>query len=475
MSKLFGNPDAPFSPSSPRAFVSLDARWSLAIAALWLVASLYRTIDLSLHTIRLHQLWKTAVPVDIAPRVEPLLRRTAARLCTTDQLERPSVIGFFSPRILIPDWLYSKLSVEELEQIVLHESEHLRRHDDWTNLLQKVSLVLFPLNPVLLWIERHLCFEREVACDDGVIRITRAPRTYATCLANLAERSLDRRTEALSLGAWQRRPELVRRVHKILSRRKPLGPIGSRIMASAIGCSLVVGTAELARCPQLISFVSSSTSETAASDKPVALAPGKAQVVNAVTKMSAIIPTSPSSNEPVATRAVFTKVQAAMPLNSSGYSAVPVSYDDTPKKTTARHNAQSLHSNASDKFSPRIQLLKAANAQAPQNQESLFTRDPVKDDPLLQQSGLIVLTTWEQRAIPMQSAAIDSGAGTDMSDEQTDDSVIQTSEQRRNQATYQTTITRTLMKVVPTSSGEYKLVPIYAAGPLRTGWLVIQL
>ena len=49
---------------------------------------------------------------------------------------------------------------------MLHEAGHLRRRDDWMNLLQKVGLVLLPLNPVLMWIERRLCLERELACDE---------------------------------------------------------------------------------------------------------------------------------------------------------------------------------------------------------------------------------------------------------------------------------------------------------------------
>ena len=71
------------------------------------------------------------------------------------------MIGFLSPRILIPAALLEKLLQPQLEQIILHEMEHLRRRDDWVNLLQKVSLVLFPLNPVLHWIEKRLCMERE--------------------------------------------------------------------------------------------------------------------------------------------------------------------------------------------------------------------------------------------------------------------------------------------------------------------------
>ncbi len=87
-----------------------------------------------------------------------------AELCVSDEVDRPTVIGFFAPKILIPTWLVEKLTATELEQIVLHEAGHLGRADDWMNLLQKIALVVFPLNPALAWVERRLCFERELAC-----------------------------------------------------------------------------------------------------------------------------------------------------------------------------------------------------------------------------------------------------------------------------------------------------------------------
>ena len=180
-------------------------------------------------------------------------------ICTTRHLDRPSVIGFFAPRILIPDWLFARLTPAELEQVVLHEAEHLRRHDDWINLLQKLALVLFPLNPALAWMERRLCREREMACDEGVVHRTQAPRAYAACLTSLAERglqrSLDRRAEALSLGAWQRRPELVRRVHSILCGKQALHPLAARALVGVVGCGLLLASVELARCPQTVAFV----------------------------------------------------------------------------------------------------------------------------------------------------------------------------------------------------------------------------
>ena len=131
---------------------------------------------------------------------------------------------------------------------------HLRRRDDWFNLLQKIGLVLFPLNPALAWIERRLCFERELACDDAVLECTRAPKAYAKCLTQLAEQRLHRRALSLTLGAWERQSELARRVHSILQRSEPMGRTQSRVLLAVLTLALFGGAAELSRCPQFVSF-----------------------------------------------------------------------------------------------------------------------------------------------------------------------------------------------------------------------------
>ena len=269
--------DAAISDSKP--LLQLDTRWSIAIAVLWAVASLLRGSRLAVHGFKLRSLWRNARPVNAGSACDALLSgngRRGAELCVSTDLDLPSVIGFFSPRILIPVWLFEKLTQKDLEQIVLHEVEHLRRGDDWINLFQKLSLVLFPLNPGLMWIEKRLCFERELACDDGVIRATRAPRTYATCLTSLAERSLNlnlgRRAAALTLGAWERRSALARRVHSILRGRQVLSPPQARGVTGALVLGLLLGAAGLSRCPQLVSFSGSATPvETLAQALPAAM------------------------------------------------------------------------------------------------------------------------------------------------------------------------------------------------------------
>src|SRR5579863_859704 len=119
-------------------FVQISEGWALVLAALWLVASLVRAAVLVRHSFYLRRLWSLAIPVAAGDNLRGLLVaaspvRRSIELCTTRELDRPSVIGFFAPRILIPEWLFLRLTPDELEHVVLHEAEHLRRGDDWIN------------------------------------------------------------------------------------------------------------------------------------------------------------------------------------------------------------------------------------------------------------------------------------------------------------------------------------------------------
>jgi hypothetical protein len=240
------------------AWLTLDARWSLAIAAVWLTASLIRATTLAVAAFRVRALWKRAAAVEINGASAGSRR---AQVCTSDEVDRPTVIGFFAPKILIPGWLLEKLTPAELEQIVLHETGHLGRADDWMNLLQKIALVVFPLNPALAWVERRLCFERELACDERVLRETGAPKAYAACLATLAEYRLERRGMplglALVLGALGRESELGRRVSRILRRGDRMKPLHSRLVFGGAMLGLLVAATGFEHCPQVVSFVKS--------------------------------------------------------------------------------------------------------------------------------------------------------------------------------------------------------------------------
>ena len=262
----------PQTVSESPASLHLPPACALAIIALWAALSLLRAARLLVSALRLYRVAAQASPIVPAPEIADLLVAQDVILCTSREVDVPSVAGFFRPRILVPAALLAHIAPADLYAILLHEFAHLRRRDSWTNLLQKLALVLFPLNPVLLWVERRLCLERELACDDSVLQATGgAAKAYATCLANLAEASLLRRGLTLALGAWHRQSELARRVHRILRNPArqmqplPTAVFGGLTLAATLGTGLLA-----AKSPQLISFtLNIPVTEAASSPAPI--------------------------------------------------------------------------------------------------------------------------------------------------------------------------------------------------------------
>ena len=195
--------------------------------------------------------------------------RRPVELRLSDAVDAPSVIGFFRPAVVVPGSVWNELATNDLKQIILHEMAHLDRGDDWTNLLQKLLRALCPLNPALFWAERHLCREREQACDDAVLDAAGNARAYATCLTNLAENRLVKRVTSLAPGFWERHSELSGRVENILHRRRHLGPWLSRGLVTAGLAASLTGVFMLERCPGIITFASNDSVAAAVTVQPM--------------------------------------------------------------------------------------------------------------------------------------------------------------------------------------------------------------
>ena len=421
-----------------KPWLELSERWCMAIAALWLALALVRLADLLVHSFRLLRLWQSAAPVNGGQRALAIgSRQHRFELCTTRQLDRPSVIGFFAPRILIPEWLFGRLTPQELEQVILHEAEHLRRRDDWTNLAQKLCLAIFPLNPGLAFIERRLCSEREMACDEGVVRQTQSPRAYAACLAGLAERRLERRAEALSLGVFERRPELARRVHSILARRSALHPAVSRALVGAMGCALVVAAVALSRCPQLVAF-----------------APAESSVAIAAAQPDATDLLSDQSEAQMASHFRAVNAMAVMPEAARRR--------DEHCRTAA--NKTSAHAHILKPNSTRLSALAAKETQTGQRQGAGTQSDAVTDvEPgAAMPQEVIVLTTWErfekrQNGGPVLGDRVISDF----------DSGTQAVGQPTQAGTSQITITRLIFGVIPVQAKPATAIMTSAIAPNR--------
>jgi beta-lactamase regulating signal transducer with metallopeptidase domain len=242
--------------------LQLNSAWAFVIEGLWVLASLYSLIRLSAGAGQMRTLWRNATPVpfhELDMELQSIVVRPGSRpveVRLSDAIDAPSVLGFFRPAVIVPRSLWSELAPSDLKQIILHEMAHLDRGDDWTNLLQKLLRALSPLNPALFWAERHLCLEREQACDDAVLDAAGNARAYATCLTKLAENRLVKRAALLAPGLWKRHSELAGRVENILHRRRNLGPMLSRGLVAAGLVASLSGVLVLQRFPGIITFSS---------------------------------------------------------------------------------------------------------------------------------------------------------------------------------------------------------------------------
>ena len=236
--------------------VRLGVGWGVALAMLWAATFAVRASRLAAQALRVRRVWASARPVETDLRIAALLAECSRRpqLCVSDEVDAPSVVGLLTPRLLLPTAMRAELSAAELRHIVLHECEHLRRYDDWLNLAQKVAMAVFPLNPALLWVDRRLGLERELACDAGVVAATGAALDYASCLARLAEHRLGRGRVALALSAWARRSELARRVYTLVQPVKSVSRMGARAAIAAVACLLLATADGIVHAPALVSF-----------------------------------------------------------------------------------------------------------------------------------------------------------------------------------------------------------------------------
>jgi beta-lactamase regulating signal transducer with metallopeptidase domain len=254
-------PSKLLSPTMGRAAITLPDGWAVYLGAAWALVAAWFVVGIGRALWHVYVLRRKCVEIDPAlldPVLQETLRRHGANrsvaLCTSDQISVPTALGFFKPAIVVPSWVMSELSPSEVNQLLLHELAHLRRRDDWTNLVQQAIKATFFFHPAVWWIEKKVALEREIACDDAVVEETSSPRAYAECLAHLAEKSFLQRTVLLAQAALGKIRHTSLRVAEILKgnrmgRTRSWKPAVSMVAGFALACGLWS-----ARVPDLVVF-----------------------------------------------------------------------------------------------------------------------------------------------------------------------------------------------------------------------------
>ena len=250
------------TPQSTGALILPDSAAGWLLLA-WVLGASLGLAQIAYGLLRLRRIRRACTQVPLN-QLDPVLRATLEEvqvvrrvsLCVSSSVRVPAALGYFRPAVVFPAWVLADLKPLEIKGILLHELAHLRRYDDWTNLLQKLVRALFFFHPAVWFIDSRLTLEREMACDDVVLSTDFSPRTYAEALLELAEKSFLQRGVLLAQAAVGQVQQLRSRLAEILSwnksqKARDRSPISRVVILSFFSLVLVYG---LAHPPSLVKF-----------------------------------------------------------------------------------------------------------------------------------------------------------------------------------------------------------------------------
>ena len=225
----------------PEAWASYFARFSPAIAFLYLFISLISVLYLLFESKRL----KSALGRTLPP--SPQLQSCFESLCDELQIKRcelrlaadlrsPATCYWWRSHVLLPLELVPHLDNDQLEDVLRHELFHVRQHDYlWDRLAALGCRVVF-FHPLAWLAYRHLRWERELACDYAVVRESSEARLrYAECLTNLARWFMARSLSSPGITFFSSESRLKVRVRAILSEPSIYSPSRKAARAGLVG------------------------------------------------------------------------------------------------------------------------------------------------------------------------------------------------------------------------------------------------
>lgn len=160
--------------------------------------------------------------------------RRHVRLLISQRSRLPAACGYLRPAVVAPEALCRALNDEETRHLLLHELAHLSRYDDWGLLAHRLVQSFCWWHPVVWYIGGRLDAERELACDETVVKAS-GRKVYARTLVRVAEMA---RGDTVVLAPGVLRGELTRRVESLLENDARRPGAGARVSAGAAAISV---------------------------------------------------------------------------------------------------------------------------------------------------------------------------------------------------------------------------------------------
>lgn len=218
------------------------------ILTAWIVGILISTLRLAGGWMYISRLRRTALPVPdhwyelMTGLANQLGLNRVIQLSESAHVDSPAVIGLFKPIILVPIGMFTGLSPQQVEAVLLHELAHIRRHDFLVNLVQSFMEVIYFFNPFVWVVSSMVRDEREFCCDDEVVSHYN-PRIYAAALAYLETSRAAKTRLSLSLSGGKN--YLLHRIKRFMETSKQNNLTPQWVVPVALGAITVISTSWL--------------------------------------------------------------------------------------------------------------------------------------------------------------------------------------------------------------------------------------
>jgi len=160
-------------------------------------------------------------------------------VCSSAHCAVPLTVGWLRPVVVLPGG-WRNWPAAELDAVLTHEREHVRRRDPLVQWLALLNRCVFWFHPLAWWLERKLSLLAEDACDAAVLRRGHDPRAYAEYLIELARSVQQAGARVAVWGAAMDGGALSARIRRMLEGRPAPSPSKTRAALAAALCGLTV-------------------------------------------------------------------------------------------------------------------------------------------------------------------------------------------------------------------------------------------
>jgi beta-lactamase regulating signal transducer with metallopeptidase domain len=346
-------------------------RGAMTVATfLWFAGFVVVLLPFCVGRLRLLAIASAARPVTDG-RWEEILARIRATggfarrvtLLESDDAAMPMTWGVISPVLLLPAGT-SEWPEWKCRNILLHELAHIERFDCLTQLVARVACAIYWFNPLAWTAAGRMQAEREMACDDRVIRTGSRPSEYAGQLLDVARSLRPARATAHAAIAMARPSQLSGRLTAVLDKERNRDSVSARLRLAAGAATFGFLVPVASFSPWIDAAVAAPVRHAASS--VAAMSPQT--LTNAVTSLASALPIIKAVQSSDATLGVSEAVGEAVPHvgqslscweANNDHSSVNIDDDDSRgKRTTVKFSSGdcSLELRANGAFTLRPDL-----------------------------------------------------------------------------------------------------------------------